>query len=145
MATPDLAPEEIYDLAKIALAQAHDINHIMSRGVACRPLASPAKWKLEWKTRSDTVVTAIDRYVEEHPDTLRVPRALGEAPFEVCGHRGERKIVTFTQWKGQRVRAAYEEAAGRADSWFARFGEPARLIPEIRHPLTRKDFKEVLG
>ena len=92
-----------------------------------------------------TVVTAIDRYVEEHPDALRVPRALGEAPFEVCGYRGERKIVTFTQWKGQRVRAAYEEAAGRADSWFARFGEPARLLPEIRHPLTRKDFKEVLG
>jgi len=29
MATPDLAPEEIYDLAKIALAQAHNINHIM--------------------------------------------------------------------------------------------------------------------
>ena len=49
MATPDLAPEEIYDLAKIALAQAHDINHIISRGVACRPLASRRKWKVEWK------------------------------------------------------------------------------------------------
>jgi glutathione S-transferase len=91
-----------------------------------------------------TVVTAIDRYVEEHPDALRVPRALGVAPFEVCGHRGERKIVTFTQWKGQRVRGAYEAAAGRADPWLARFGEPAALIPEIRHPLTRKDFKEIL-
>ena len=91
-----------------------------------------------------TVVTAIDRHVEEHPDALRVPRALGTAPFDVCGHRGERKIVTFTQWKGQRVRGAYEAAAGRADPWLARFGEPAALIPAIRHPLTRKDFKEVL-
>jgi glutathione S-transferase len=91
-----------------------------------------------------TMVTAIDRYVDQHPDALRVPRALGVAPFEVCGHRGERKIVTFTQWKGQRVRGTYEAAAERADPWLARFGEPAALIPEIRHRLTRKDFKEVL-
>lgn len=91
-----------------------------------------------------TVVASIDRYVEEHPDALRVPRALGEAPFEVCGYPGERKIVTFTQWKSQRVRGAYEGAAGGADAWLGRFGEPTELIPEIRHPLTRKDFKEVL-
>jgi glutathione S-transferase len=92
-----------------------------------------------------TVVAAIDRYVEERPDATRVPRALGVAPFEICGHRDERKLVTFTQWKGQRVRTAYEDAAGRADAWLGRFGEPGTLIPEIRHPFKREGFKEVLA
>ncbi len=28
-----------------------NINHIVSRDVACRPLVSRAKWKVEWKDR----------------------------------------------------------------------------------------------
>ena len=75
----------------------------------------------------------------------RVPRALGKAPFQVAGYEGERKLITFVQWKAQRARRAYEAAGGKADEWLSRFGEASEVIPKISNPFVRRDFKCVLA
>ena len=66
------------------------------------------------------LVESIDGYCADHPEAARVPRALGVAPFTVRGRTGERKLVTFVQWKAQRAVAAYAAADGAADAWLDR-------------------------
>ncbi|HFE46080.1 MAG TPA: glutathione S-transferase family protein [Nannocystis exedens] len=93
-----------------------------------------------------SLVHAIDAYCESHANATRVPRSLGTAGFQIRGREGERKLVTFVQWKAQRARQAYEDAAGKADSWLATAGStaPQQTIPTIAHPLKIVDFKPVL-
>ena len=90
-----------------------------------------------------TLVAAIDEYCDQNPTAHRVPRALGSAPFQICGTTGDRKLVTFVQWKAQRARRAFEEAGGNADGWLERVGGTDQIIP-IRNPFKRVEFKAVL-
>ncbi len=94
-----------------------------------------------------TLVRAIDTYCEGHAGAARVPRSLGTAGFQIRGHRGERKLVTFVQWKAQRARQAYDDSAGAADSWLTQVGSdtPQQAIPTIAHPLKLVNFKAVLA
>jgi len=99
--------------------------------------------QLSWNR---TLIAAIDAYCEEHPDATRVPRALGVAPFHMGGRHGERKLITFVQWKAQRTRDTYEASAGSADAWLRRLSDlPVdEIIPRVRNPFDRVAFKEVL-
>jgi glutathione S-transferase len=97
-----------------------------------------------------TLVAAIDDYCAQHPSALRVPRALGEAEFEVQGRVGRRKLITFVQWKAQRARDAYVAAAGSADPWLRRVlgtsadaDVSARITP-MDNRLILREFKPVL-
>jgi len=36
-------------LRNLAREKSSNVNHIVSRGVACRPEVSPGKWKAGWK------------------------------------------------------------------------------------------------
>ena len=88
-----------------------------------------------------TLTQAIDHYVESHPDATRVPRALGHSPFVIRGRQSERKLITFVQWKAQRVTQAYQEADGRADPWLYRalgLSSPeavAQIFKKIANPI----------
>ena len=98
----------------------------------------------------NTLVTAIDEYCDAHPDAKRVPRALGSARFQVRGIEGQRKLVTFVQWKAQRARRAYEACEGSADFWIRRVlrldatADVSTVVTPIQNPLTMKDFAPVL-
>ncbi len=92
-----------------------------------------------------TLVDAIDGYCQEHPEALRVPRSLGEATFTIRGRSGQRKLVTFVQWKAQRACEAYRKAEGGAE-WLASVGcvESSTAIPVIGHPFRLENYKAVL-
>ncbi len=94
-----------------------------------------------------TLVQAIDRYCNDHPEATRVPRSLGSASFSIRGRVGTRKLVTFVQWKAQRTRRAYDEAGGAADPWLRSLGaeDPERSIPVIANPFAIRDYKAVLA
>ncbi len=91
---------------------------------------------------------SIEDYCEANPSASRVPRALGKAPFVVRGVQGQRKLVTFVQWKAQRAVSAYESET--ADPWIQRVlklsddGLAGEVIPNIRFPFELKSFKTVL-
>ena len=95
-----------------------------------------------------TLCRSIQGYCEANSGGARVPRALGTAPFVVRGVQGERKLVTFVQWKAQRATSAYHPDT--ADPWIQRvlnlpdstFG--GEVIPEVRFPLELQGFKIVL-
>jgi len=97
-----------------------------------------------------TLVEHMDAYCDEHPDARRVPRALGRAEFQVRGRVGQRKLITFVQWKAQRARDLYVAADGAADPWLRRVtGAPEELdvsakITPIKNRLVLRDFKPVL-
>ena len=94
-----------------------------------------------------TLCASIEGYCEANPGAPRVPRALGTAPFIVRGARGERKLVTFVQWKAQRVVSTYE--ADLAVPWIQRVlklpdqTQACAVIPEIRYPFDLQAFKVV--
>jgi glutathione S-transferase len=95
-----------------------------------------------------TLCAAIETYCSANPDASRVPRALGEAPFVVRGLRGQRKLVTFVQWKAQRAISVYD--AKTAVPWIRRVLKlpnnalAGEVIPNIRFPFDLKAFKTVL-
>jgi hypothetical protein len=61
------------------------INHIVSRGVACRPLVSPGKWKVEWKIQCVGPDAVVDGHPSRNPGSLtRVSvRQLSSAPSSI--------------------------------------------------------------
>jgi len=94
-----------------------------------------------------TLIAAIDHWCADHPNAHRVPRALGLAPFILGGCAGERKLITFVQYKAQRSRDAYEVDSVACDAWLSRYteGSPAEVVPSIANPFVRVDFKTVLA
>lgn len=97
-----------------------------------------------------TLVKAIDDHCTQHPSAARVPRALGEADFEIQGRAGRRKLITFVQWKAQRARDAYTEAAGSADPWLrsvldlAEDADVTTRITPMENRLVLRGFKPIL-
>ena len=97
-----------------------------------------------------TLGGAIDDYLKLHPNAQRVPRALGEAPFKIRGLDGQRKLVTFVQWKAQRAIAAYETSNGMSDPWLRRVmgksqsTEVCSIFETTSARFTIQNFKMVL-
>jgi hypothetical protein len=97
-----------------------------------------------------TLVGAIDDYCEQHPEARRVPRALGEAGFQIQGCSGRRKLVSFVQWKAQRARDLYDAAGSAADPWLRRVVGAANdedvsaLITPVKNRFVLRDFKPIL-
>ena len=98
-----------------------------------------------------TLVGAIDGYCAAHPDAKRVPRALGSAPFQIRGRTGERKLVTFVQWKAQRAVRAHAAAQGSAEAWLDRAwatehgDRPRPPFVAVENPFALKGVKAVLA
>jgi len=95
-----------------------------------------------------TLVGAIDRYVEAHPDAKRVPRALGSAEFTFAGQRSTRKLATFVQYKAQRSEAAFRVDEPKALAWMESVlgaGSGSGVVPEIANPFVLQHFKPVLA
>ena len=90
-----------------------------------------------WPVVDDTL-TAVDRWVREHPEAKRIKRFVGEHQVEIEGARTTRWIQSFTQWMAQRPLDAYaaldDEDRARADAWLARVGGAGKLE---RQPPTR--------
>ena len=97
-----------------------------------------------------TLGQAIDKYLEAHPDARRVPRALGTAPFKIREIDGQRKLVTFVQWKAQRAIVAYETSNGMSDPWLRRVlgkkdsDDVHTVFQTTSARFTLQDFKMVL-
>jgi glutathione S-transferase len=98
-----------------------------------------------------TLEAAIHEYCVAHPEATRVPRALGDADFEIRGIQGRRKLVSFVQWKAQRARSAYISAGSASDPWLREVldlesdVDVSRSITRIRHPFIMEGFKPILG
>jgi glutathione S-transferase len=95
------------------------------------------------------LLRAIDGWVVEHPEATRVPRSLGDHPFEIGGARGTRRLITFTGWMAQRPLDAYRslDDAGRAsvDAWLARFDARGALDLDLGHRQVREGFRLALA
>ncbi|MGB0645850.1 MAG: glutathione S-transferase N-terminal domain-containing protein [Bradymonadia bacterium] len=94
------------------------------------------------------VCSAINGFCDEHPQALRVPRALGEAQFTIGGCVGSRKLITFTQWKAQRAVELFDPDA--IGPWLSRVlglssdERTQQVMPAIRYPFSLVDFKPVI-
>ena len=96
-----------------------------------------------------SVIDAINRYVDEHPQATRVPRIIGDGEFVIGGVKGQRKQFSFIQWKVQRCLAVYQQLTAAekpdVDQWLQDIGGDALTRLHIKHPLKRENFKEVLA
>ena len=95
------------------------------------------------------VVKRINEYVTQHPEATRVPRVVGDSHFTIGGITGERKQLSFTQWKVQRCCDVYHSASdtekAELGQWLATVGGEALLSLNIEHPLKRQNYREVLA
>lgn len=95
------------------------------------------------------LVDAIDAYCAAHPDAKRVPRALGTTEVTIGGATTTRKLVTFAQWKLQRVVDAYagldDGARAQADAWLRTLGGERVAMMRIAHPFAHVQNRIVLG
>jgi len=91
------------------------------------------------------LVAAIDVYCDEHPEATRVPRSLGDHDFAIGGHRGRRRLITFSQWMAQRPLDLYhgfsDEQRSRADRWLTRVGGLEAMQLQVRNPFALRNFK----
>ncbi len=92
-----------------------------------------------------TLVAKINEYGDAHPEAKRIPRALGTAEITFDGHQGERKLITFAQWKLQHALAPLKEASPQAQDalqqWLKHLGAEALAELQIRYPMERHNFK----
>lgn len=99
-----------------------------------------------WPVVTDTV-SAVDRWVREHPDKRRVSRFVGSHAFTVEGATTTRWIQSFTQWMAQRPLDAYgaldDADRARADQWLSRVGGKAALELQPRTRVERVDNRLV--
>lgn len=91
------------------------------------------------------LVTAIDRYLQGHPEARRVPRALGDCEFTIGGASGQRRLITFTQWMAQRPLDVYTNLSAdervQVNAWLGRVGASGALDLEVCNRLERHNFK----
>ena len=96
-----------------------------------------------------TLVEHIALWCDEHRDAERLPRAFGEAEFTMGGVKGQRRLVTFSQWMLQRPIDAYrqmsDEERVKTDEWLHRVKGYEAMQLTIGHRLERKNFRMVLA
>jgi len=64
-------------------------------------------FKEHWPVLVSTVKT-IEKWAETHPDTRELPRTVGDHVFTIGEVSEQRAILTFNQWKMQRVLDCYQ-------------------------------------
>jgi len=88
-----------------------------------------------------SLMDAVDGFLDANPDAQRLPRALGNAPMCIGGASGERRIVTFMQWKVQRPLEAFHELKAdrrqSAEEWLQRVQGLQHMQHKPRHWLSR--------
>jgi glutathione S-transferase len=91
------------------------------------------------------LVAAIDSYCDEHPEARRVPRSLGDHPLVIGGHKGTRRLITFSQWMAQRPLGCYhgfvEAEREQANRWLKQVGGLDAMQLRIRNPFERRNFE----
>lgn len=96
-----------------------------------------------------TVVDNINQYVANHPDSQRVSRIVGEGDFSIGGVKGQRQQFSFVQWKLQRCTRVWQQLDDQQkiplEQWLHDIGGEQLLAIDIRHPLKRQNFSEVLA
>jgi glutathione S-transferase len=88
-----------------------------------------------------SIVAAIDRYCEEHPDATRVPRSLGDIDFVIGGAKGRRRLITFIAWMAQRPLDAYASDRAAVEPWLRRVGGYDAMQLTIANRQARTNFK----
>ena len=99
------------------------------------PVLVDTEWKLgEWR--------------RDHPDEARVPRVLGEHPFEIEGSVGKRAVLPHSLWRWQRPRDYYHALAtrsrGPASELAQRLGLRVALSARPKVRLARRDNRFVI-
>lgn len=94
------------------------------------------------------LVDAANSYGDAHPTQHRLPRALGETNFSFGGQAGKRKLITYGQWMLQRpldlIASLSIEDHKAVEKWLHNLGGRTLLSIDIRYPLRRENFREVL-
>ena len=62
----------------------------------------------QWPVLLNTVVE-IEEWANAYPDLDEIPRSIGEMNFTLGNAKGKRAILTFAQWKLQRVLKVYQD------------------------------------
>jgi hypothetical protein len=56
-----------------------------------------------------SIVSRVKAWSKQNPDTIELPRSIGEHEFTIGNITEKRAIGTFQQWKIQRILACYNE------------------------------------
>jgi len=99
------------------------------------PVLVDTEWKLgEWH--------------RDHPNEVKVPRVLGEHPFEIEGSVGKRAVLPHSLWRWQRPRDYYHALAtrsrGPASELAQRLGLRVALSARPKVRLARRDNRFII-
>jgi glutathione S-transferase len=101
-------------------------------------------FKEHWPVLVNTV-KAIERWAEANSDESEVPRTIGDHSFTIADVSEERAILTFNQWKMQRVLDCYQgfDASDKqgCDVWLQQVGGVAPMQQVINKRLSRVNNK----
>jgi glutathione S-transferase len=99
-----------------------------------------------WPVLENTA-NALENWSKAHPDKREVPRTIGNHTFNLGDISEERAIMSFHQWKMQRVLACYqgftEAQKVKLSDFLLRVGGLEALTYEVKSPLERKNNKLV--
>ena len=92
-------------------------------------------------------VRRIESYLDEHENSKRFPRGLGELEFKLGNAQEKRKVMTFQQWMLQRSLDCYKnfEASDKesVDQFLQEIGGYKAMQIQLKYRLTRKNFRVV--
>ncbi len=92
-------------------------------------------------------IRATGEWIEVNSEADELPRSIGEHSFQIGGVQGKRMIRPFNQWMFQRPLAYYQSLQGadrnRADELLRSVGGYELMQTEVKHPLTRSNYKLV--
>ncbi|WP_420588494.1 glutathione S-transferase family protein [Bacterioplanoides sp.] len=95
------------------------------------------------------VIEKINQFVAAKPGAKRVSRIVGEGEFTIGGIRGKRKEFSFLQWKVQRSHDIYsqlsDEQKSDVDNWLDSVNGEAFKNLQIKHPMKRENYREILA
>lgn len=94
-----------------------------------------------------SVIEAVNQYVEKKPDAKRPSRIVGMTDFIIGGVKGNRAQFAFTQYKAQGALNVYQALGVKqkedVDAWLSKIGGDAFKTVELKHKIKREHFKEV--
>jgi len=94
------------------------------------------------------LVRATNEWGDANLDAKRLPKTLGKTEFQIGGIQGERKLITFVQWKAQRPYSVYRSLTPAekkdVDAWLAELGGGCAFEVPIKHPIERIRFRPYL-
>lgn len=74
---------------------------------------------------------------------------MGECDFKIGGIQSRRKAFSFVQWKVQRAHNIYTQLDDKpkadVDDWLESINGEAFKDVQIRHPIKRENYREVLA